>query len=99
MECAFLESFSYRAFIDAQGFSIIQRKTLFFRPPLSNEKSLQKLLALEKLGELCWPSYGGVYLLVARKRIAPLIPIAQNRYAPSRVAVGKAQFKPTGFHH
>lgn len=59
-------------------FEIINIERLFFRPPLQKLRILRKLSLLEKLGRYCWPYFGGVYLVVAKKRVIPLTPIKMD---------------------
>jgi SAM-dependent methyltransferase len=56
-------------------FEIEKIKYFFFSPPLSNEKLLKNFLPLERLGKYCYPMFGGLYIVIAKKRIAPLMPI------------------------
>lgn len=56
-------------------FEIIKTEKFFFRPPLKNIKLMQKLKFMEQLGQYCWPYFGGVYLLVAKKRVVSMTPI------------------------
>jgi len=54
---------------------IIKTECFYFRPPLQNVKVMQKLKFMEQLGRYCWPYFGGVYMLVAKKRVIPLTPV------------------------
>jgi SAM-dependent methyltransferase len=56
-------------------FEIIKTERFYFRPPLENMAIMQRLKFLEQLGRYCWPFFGGVYLLVAKKRVISLTPI------------------------
>ena len=56
-------------------FEIEKVKYFFFSPPVSNVKLLKKFIPLERLGRHCYPIFGGLYIVVAKKRIAPLTPI------------------------
>ena len=56
-------------------FEITGGSMLFYRPPLANPSLLDRLFVLDKLGDRWWPMMAGVYLLVARKRVAGLTPI------------------------
>lgn len=56
-------------------FEIIHCERFFFRPPFNNERLMQRLVFLEQLGHYCWPYFGSVYLLLAKKRVASLTPI------------------------
>ncbi len=61
--------------LDLLDFEIISSEHFFFRPPLQNRSIMQKLEFLEYLGRYCWPYLGGIYMVVARKRVASLTPI------------------------
>lgn len=56
-------------------FEIIATEQFYFRPPLRNERIMQKLMLVEQLGRYCWPFFGGIYMLLAKKRVIPLTPI------------------------
>lgn len=65
------------------GFDVIHVRHFFHRPPISRMKLLSRLGVLEKLGKRFWPMMGGVYVLVARKRVVTLTPI-KPRWRPKR---------------
>lgn len=65
-----------------EGFEIEKDLSLFFRPPVSSH-CLKKMLVLEVLGRLFWGKFGGVYLIVAKKRILSVLP-------PKKIQLGKA---------
>ncbi len=56
-------------------FEIIETERFYFRPPLNNSRLMQRLGFMEPLGRYCWPYFGGMYMLVAKKRVIPLTPI------------------------
>jgi len=56
-------------------FEITGGSMLYYRPPLTNPSLLDRLITLDKIGDRWWPMMAGVYLLVARKRVAGLTPI------------------------
>lgn len=56
-------------------FEIIKAEKFYFRPPLSNIRLMEKLSFLELLGQYCWSWFGGIYLLVAKKRVLSMTPI------------------------
>ena len=60
---------------------LIQNERFFFRPPLQKISLMQKLLFWEKLGKYCWPFFGGVYVIVAKKRVVPLTPVKMRWHA------------------
>lgn len=72
-------------------FEVIKIERFYFRPPMRSLKLLKKLEFIEKLGRFCWPWFGGVYLLVAKKRVVPLTPIKlQWRTRRQMIATGVA---------
>lgn len=56
-------------------FEIVKIEKFYFRPPLKNIRVMQKLKVVEQLGQYCWPYFGGIYMLVAKKRVVSLTPI------------------------
>lgn len=68
------------------GFSIEVKKTLCFRPPFNEAAAWRQWLFLETLGPLVCPHWGGVYLIVARKRYSTRTPIGQLLTSASLVS-------------
>jgi SAM-dependent methyltransferase len=62
-------------------FEVIRIERFFYRPPLMNMKLLNRLSFLEKLGNYCWSIFGGIYIIVVRKRVIPLTPVKINAAA------------------
>lgn len=56
-------------------FEITGGSMLYYRPPVTSSSLLDRLITLDKIGDRWWPMMAGVYLLVARKRVAGLTPI------------------------
>lgn len=56
-------------------FEIIRTERFYYRPLSGNERLMNKLAFLEQLGHYCWPFFGSVYLLLAKKRVASMTPI------------------------
>ena len=54
---------------------IVRHERCFYRPPLYNMRFMERLSFLEKLGGRCWSIFGGVYVIVVRKRVIPLTPV------------------------
>ncbi len=72
-------------------FEITGVERFYFRPPVRNLKLLNRLEFMEQLGRYCWPWFGGIYLLVAKKRVVPLTPIKlQWRTRRQLIATGVA---------
>jgi len=57
------------------GFEITTVERFYFRPPIQNLKIMQRLKIIEQIGHYCWPFWGGVYLLIAKKRVVPVTPV------------------------
>jgi SAM-dependent methyltransferase len=75
-------------------FEVEKTKCFFFSPPLRSEKLLNKLLPLERLGRYCWPILGGIYVVVAKKRVLPLNPI-KMQWTAKRKVIGSGVIEPT----
>jgi len=73
-------------------FDLVHVDRFFFRPPLRSAAVMERLQVLEQLGRYLWPFFGGAYLVVARKRVAPLTPSRLRwRARPGMVAAGVAE--------
>lgn len=57
------------------GFEVVTMRQHFFRPPLQHRSLMKKLSFLETAGSKCWPSLGGAYMLIAKKRVITMTPI------------------------
>jgi len=68
---------SIKHWIEENDCTVIAQKSLFFRPPLSHTTSLDNFKFMEILGKLCWPFSGGINIIVAKKIVMPLTPIAE----------------------
>ncbi len=75
-------------------FEVEKTKCFFFSPPLRNQKLLMKLMPLERLGHYCWPILGGLYVVVAKKRVVPLNPI-KMQWRAKRNMIGSGVIEPT----
>lgn len=73
-----------RYFLPRLGLHVIQYKTDFFRPLLSNSKKLDQYLPLETIGQLCWPFLGAVYIMVVQKEGEELVMAKSNSYVQSQ---------------
>lgn len=85
---------SIRTMLSCCGCEVEELHTFFFRPPLKKlGDKPNKLNIFESLGQTCWPYLGGVYLLLARKRVAHLTQIPLGR--AQRVFAKKSITQPT----
>jgi len=56
-------------------FEITGTEYFYYRPPLENLRIMRKLGFMEKLGRFCWRYLGGIYMVVAKKRVIPMTPV------------------------
>jgi len=82
-----------RDWLSLLDFEIVKVERIFFRPPINNTMVMHKLKFLEKLGKYCWPIFGGVYIIVAKKRIIPLTPI-KIRWLDRRKVIASGVIEP-----
>jgi len=75
-------------------FEVEKTKCFFFSPPLRNQNFLQKLMPIERLGHYCWPIMGGLYVIVAKKRVVPLNPI-KMQWRAKRHMIASGIVEPT----
>lgn len=59
------------------GFEILETRKLFYRPALKRVGMLDRLYFMEKLGRSCWPWFGGVHAILAKKRVIPQTPVRE----------------------
>ena len=76
------------------GFEIVMTERFYFRPPISNSKISEKLKFMEQLGRYCWPYLGGIYMLLAKKRVIPLTPI-KMRWKTRRHMIASGVAEPS----
>jgi len=76
------------------GFELDEAQTLLFRPPLRRHGMMARLDFLERYGARWWSALGGAYVVVARKRVIPLIPI-KPRWRPRRAMIPSGLTEPT----
>ncbi len=70
------------------GFEIEFLKKTSFRPPLRRDTISRKLGFVEQLGSYCWPFFGNVYIVVARKHVAAVTPLKSSWQTRRRVIAG-----------
>lgn len=71
---------------------LIRTERCFYRPPLQRSSLMRRLGFLEKLGGACWSYFGGVHIMVARKRVMALTPLKVSWRSDRRlIAAGVAE--------
>ena len=75
-------------------FEVVESQHFYFRPPFKNARLMNSLLFFEKMGKYLFPFFGGVYIIVARKRVIPLTPI-KLRWHKRRRLIASGLAKPS----
>jgi SAM-dependent methyltransferase len=70
------------------NFEVNEGAMLYYRPPLRSQVALDRLYVMDKIGNRWWPMAGAVYMLVARKRVAGMMPI-RPRWRLQAIAGGR----------
>lgn len=70
----FFSPFRVKDWLSLLDFEIEQSKTIYFRPPIRSKRLNQWTIFMEKLGRYVLPFAGGVYVIIAKKRVATLTP-------------------------
>ncbi|MGB4812332.1 MAG: methyltransferase domain-containing protein [Methylophilaceae bacterium] len=76
------------------GFEVMMVKMTAHTPPFQQVSWHQRFIFMDKLGARCCRSFGGVYFIIAKKRVIGLIPIKpQWKTAPLTVGLAVRQPK------
>lgn len=65
----FRRSGRIRDWLQVLNFEVVFSKKGFYRPPLNNQKLFGHLKFIEKLCQLCLPCLGGIYIILAKKKV------------------------------
>ncbi len=75
--------------LELLGFEVEYSRSHYFLPPIKRDSWRNRLGLFEKLGAYCWPVFGAVYIVVARKRDIPLTPMKTHwRLKRSLISTG-----------
>ena len=88
----FLNLVRLKDWLKLLDFEFVQGSMLYYRPPVSNEATMERLRFLDKAGDRWWPMAGAVYLLVAKKRVVGMTPLRPEWR--TRRMLGKAVARP-----
>ncbi len=72
------------------GLEFVSGSMNCYEPPINDEKWLKRFVCMDKLGEKWWPMMGGLYFIVAKKRVVNmnlLKPNWKKNSIKSRLAV------------
>jgi SAM-dependent methyltransferase len=86
--------FSSRRILDwlaLLGFDLLEIEYLNYRPPFQSQGLLQKLQFLEQIGDKVYANFGGVYIILAVKRVVTITPIRPKWSVKKRVIPAAAE--------
>jgi SAM-dependent methyltransferase len=85
---SFLASIRVRDWLALLGFEVVYSGSCFYRPPFGNRRLMDRLGGMERLDGSLWELFGGVYVVVGRKRAVTLTPLRPSWRARSRLLPG-----------
>lgn len=74
----FLSSLRIKDWLNLLGFEVLSTQMACYKLPLQSQAWMQRFDGLDKLGSRCWPMLGGVYSIVAKKRVLGMRIIKPN---------------------
>lgn len=60
------------------GLEFVSGSMNCYEPPINDEKWLKRFACIDKMGERWWPMMGGLYFIVARKRVVNMTLLKPN---------------------
>ncbi|HSH72983.1 MAG TPA: methyltransferase domain-containing protein [Methylophilaceae bacterium] len=84
---SFLSLLRVKDWLALLGFEMVTSQMTCYSPPLSKAAWLQRFQFMDKVGGRWWPMMGGVYFIVAKKKVVGMRLIRPNW--------NKAKFKPS----
>ena len=77
------------------GFDIERALKVGFRPPINRPGVNRRFEFMEQLGAFCWPFFGNVSVLVAKKRVTSVTPLKTSWETRRRVLAGGGVAEPS----
>lgn len=71
----FLRTQKVKKWLQLADFVMEKHTSTLFTPPLDKASLYNKFHFMEYVGKKCFPTFGGIYILVARAKVIPLTPI------------------------
>ncbi len=90
----FLSAPRVRDWLALLGFDVLESRTRFYRPPIQHRGLQRRLAFLDAWGGRWWQPLGGLFVVVARKRVVTLTPL-RPRWAKARRLVSGGLAEPT----
>lgn len=74
----FLSALRIKDWLNLLGFEVVSTRMACYKLPVQSTSWMQRFDGLDKLGSRCWPMLGGVYCIVAKKRVLGMRIIKPN---------------------
>ena len=74
----FLSSLRIKDWLSLLGFEIVNLRMACYKFPVQSATWMQRFDGLDNLGKFCWPMLGGLYCIVAKKRVLGMRVIKPN---------------------
>lgn len=71
----FLRLFRLKDWLSLLEFELTYGRMLYYRPPLQQERLIERLYFLELMGDRWWPLGAAVYMVVAKKKVLGVTPL------------------------
>jgi len=84
----FLSASRIKDWLKLLGFEIEFLKKTSFRPPFNRKSISSRLKFMELIGAICWPFFGNVYVVVAKKHVAAVTPLRASWQTRRRILAG-----------
>ncbi len=69
---------NYKRLIKQAELTIIDQKSIYFRPPNKSKIKQHRFLFMEGIGQMCWPNCGASTLFVTQKKIFGTTPMKEK---------------------
>jgi SAM-dependent methyltransferase len=76
----FMSQTRMKDWLQLLGFEVVQSQSCFYRPTILGPKIFSRLSFMESFGRRFLPHWGGIYVIVARKKVSCMMPIGRARY-------------------
>jgi SAM-dependent methyltransferase len=74
----FLSSLRIKDWLNLLGFEVVSTQMACYKLPIQSQAWMQRFDGLDRLGNRCLPMFGGVYCIVAKKRVLGMRIIKPN---------------------
>ena len=74
----FLSSLRIKDWLTLLGFELVVTRMACYKVPLQSARWMQRFDSLDRVGSRCWPMFGGIYCIVAKKRVLGMKIIKPN---------------------